>query len=82
MAQIQDKLVKFLEKNPNQLFTLSDLADSLNVNKDNLNKAIKNCIKWKEIKKIEISRDQAKKIYGKKIKRKVGLYCIGQEVKE
>lgn len=81
MAQKQERLVKFLQKNPNQLFTLSDLSKSLDINKDNLNKAIKRCIKWGEIKKIEIPRDQAKKIYGKNIKRKVGLYCAVMEEK-
>ena len=79
MAQMQDKLVKFLEKNSNQLFTLSDIAASLDVPKDRVTKALKSCMKWNEVKKIEISREQAKKIYGKNIKRKIGLYCAAKE---
>ena len=81
MAQMQDKLVKFLEKNSNQLFTLSDLASSLDVPKERVSKALKACMKWNEVKKIEISREQAKKIYGKNIKRRIGLYCAVQERK-
>ncbi|MGV9141637.1 MAG: hypothetical protein ACOC1X_01725 [Promethearchaeota archaeon] len=81
MAQMQDRLVKFLEKNYDQLFTLSDLASSLNVPKDRVSKALKACMKWNEIKKVEIPREQAKKIYGKNIKRRIGLYCAVREVK-